>query len=78
MTWRKEPYPYTDEEIECFEKYCKKYISAISAMDEAGVKYHKVLRYPFGLPDGFVSILDLYDILCDSEKLEKLISSIKK
>jgi hypothetical protein len=73
MTWRKEPYPYTEGEIETFKKWWEKYNNAVALMEKLKIPYDKITRYPFGFPDGMVSIMDLYEIISDPEKwLQKI------
>jgi hypothetical protein len=63
MTWRKEPYPYTEEENEVYRKHWEKYLKAEALMKELNIPFEKITRYPFAFPDGMVSIMDLLDYL---------------
>lgn len=71
MTWRKEPYPFTEGEIETHKAYWEKYNKAVALMKELNIPYEKIVRYPFAFPDGMVSILDLYDYLNGQKKPEE-------
>ena len=80
MTWRSTPRPDPNDpvEIEFYRNWYAKHTCAKRMMEDLGIKYEPITFYPQGLPDGMVSMIDLYDLFSDPEKLEKLLEKIKK